>query len=211
MAQTPPGVPGPGIVPGRIGAAQIQIQVAGGAGGNIRKMKITEVNGIKSIEAEGNGKKVQITDDPTKGIQMEVTETKDGKETTQKYEAKDAAELKTKHPEAHKLYEEYSKQPAGIQLRVGGFPGGAIPPGFPGIPAIPVAPAAPIRVPRLKILRPDELEAAKNSADSALKEIDSALETLKDAKSGSDELKKAQEQLEAAKKKVEELKAKLGE
>ena len=211
MAQTPPGVPGPGIVPGRIGAARIQIQVVGGGGGAVNKMSVKDVNGVKEIEVEENGKKVKINDDPAKGIKLEVTETKDGKETTQKYEAKDAAELKTKHPEAHKLYEEYSKQPAGIQLRVGGFPGGAIPPGFPGIPAIPVAPAAPIRVPRLKILRPDELEAAKNSADSALKEIDSALKTLKDAKSGSDELKKAQEQLEAAKKKVEELKAKLGE
>lgn len=197
--QIPQGAPG--IVPGRIAAAQIQIQVAGGAGGNIRKMKVTEVNGIKSIEAEGDGKKVQITDDPTKGIHMEVIESKDGKETTQKYDAKDAAELKTKHPDAHKLYEEYTKQPAGIQLRVGGFPGGALPPGFP----------PPGVRPRIKILRPDDLEAAKNSADSALKELDSALKTLKDAKSGSDDLKKAQEQLEAAKKEVESLKAKLGE
>jgi len=210
MVQPPLGLPGPGIVPGRIGAAQIEIKVAGGAG-NIRKMKVTEVNGIKSIEAEGNGKKVQITDDPAKGIQMEVTETKDGKETTQKYEAKDAAELKTKHPEAHKLYEEYSKQPAGIQLRVGGFPGGAIPPGAlpPGFPAIPIAPAAPIRVPRFKILRPDDLEAAKSSADSALKELESAIKSLKDAKGDNDVVKKAQEQLEAAKKQLDDLKAKL--
>jgi hypothetical protein len=201
-AQIPQGAPG--IVPGRIAAAQVQIQVAGGAGGNIRKMKVTEVNGIKAIEAEGDGKKIQITDDPAKGIHMEVTETKDGKETTQKYEAKDAAELKTKHPEAHKLYEEFTKQPAGIRLQVGGFPGGAVP-AFPGRLGAPGG----IRVPRMKILRPDDLEAAKSNADSALKELDSALKTLKDAKPGSDDLKKAQEQLEAAKKEVEELKAKL--
>jgi hypothetical protein len=198
--QFPPGVPG------RVGNAQIQIQVVGGAGN--KRVSVKDVNGVKEIEAEENGKKVKITDDPAKGIKMEVTEKKDGKETTQKYEAKDAAELKTKHPEAHKLYEDYSKQPGGIRLQVGGFPGGAIPPGFPGIPAIPVAPGR-ARLPRMKILRPDELEAAKSNIDSALKELDSALNTLRDAKSGGEELKKAQEQLEAAKKQVEELKAKL--
>lgn len=204
-----PQVP-PGIVPGRIGGAQIQIQVVGGAGGNIKR-SMKDVNGVKEIEAEENGKKVKITDDPAKGIKLEVTETKDGKETTQKYEAKDAAELKTKHPEAHKLYEEYSKQPAGIQIRGFAVPGvlppGALPPGFPALPGAPGG----VKIPRIKILRPDELEAAKNSADTALKELDSALKTLKEAKSDNDEFKKAQEQLEAAKKQVEELKAKLGE
>ncbi len=204
-----PQVP-PGIVPGRIGGAQIQIQVVGGAGGNIKR-SMKDVNGVKEIEAEENGKKVKITDDPAKGIKLEVTETKDGKETTQKYEAKDAAELKAKHPEAHKLYEEYSKQPAGIQIRGFAVPGvlppGALPPGFPALPGAPGG----VKIPRIKILRPDDLEAAKNNADSALKELDSALKTLKEAKSDNDELKKAQEQLEAAKKQVEELKAKLGE
>lgn len=204
-----PQVP-PGIVPGRIGGAQIQIQVVGGAGGNIKR-SMKDVNGVKEIEAEENGKKVKITDDPAKGIKLEVTETKDGKETTQKYEAKDAAELKTKHPEAHKLYDEYSKQPAGIQIRGFAVPGvlppGALPPGFPALPGAPGG----VKIPRIKILRPDDLEAAKNNADSALKELDSALKTLKEAKSDNDELKKAQEQLEAAKKQVEELKAKLGE
>jgi hypothetical protein len=167
-----------------------------------------DVNGVKEIQVEESGKKVKINDDPAKGIKLEVTETKDGKETTQKYEAKDAAELKTKHPEAHKLYEEYTKQPAGIQIRGFAVPG-AIPPG--AIPAIPVLPGAPGGVRRIKIMRPDDLDALKNSADGALKELDSALKTLKDAKPGSEELKKAQEQLEAAKKQLEELKAKLGE
>lgn len=204
-----PQVP-PGLVPGRIGGAQIQIQVVGGAGGNFKR-SVKDVNGVKEIEAEENGKKVKIVDDPAKGIKLEVTETKDGKETTQKYEAKDAAELKTKHPEAHKLYEEYSKQPAGIQIRgfavPGAIPPGALPPGFPALPGAPGG----VKIPRIKILRPDDFEAAKGSVDGALKDLGAALKTLKDAKAGSEELKKAQEQLEAAKKQVEELKAKLGE
>lgn len=196
-----------GNVPFRVGGGNIQIQVVGGAGGNVKKVSVKDVNGVKEIEAEENGKKVKISDDPAKGIKLEVTETKDGKETTQKYEAKDAAELKTKHPEAHKLYEEYSKQPAGIRLQVGGFPGGAIPPGFPAIPGARLG----ARGARIKILRPDELKGLQDSVDSALKELESAMNGLKDAKSGSEEFKKAQEQLEAAKKQVEELKAKLAE
>ncbi|MGI8981895.1 MAG: hypothetical protein ACR2FY_21905 [Pirellulaceae bacterium] len=196
-----------GNVPFRVGGGNIQIQVVGGAGGNVKKVSVKDVNGVKEIEAEENGKKVKINDDPAKGIKLEVTETKDGKETTQKFEAKDAAELKTKHPEAHKLYEEYSKQPAGIRLQVGGLPGGAIPPGFPAIPGA----RAGARGARIKILRPDELKGLQDSVDSALKELESAMNGLKDAKSGSEEFKKAQEQLEAAKKQVEELKAKLAE
>ncbi|MBC7851971.1 MAG: hypothetical protein IAF94_00900 [Pirellulaceae bacterium] len=199
-----------GNLPFRVGGGNIQIQVVGGAGGNVKKVSVKDVNGVKEIEAEENGKKVKINDDPAKGIKLEVTETKDGKETTQKYEAKDAAELKTKHPEAHKLYEEYSKQPAGIRLQVGGFPGGALPPGFPALPAIPGARVG-ARGPRMKILRPDDLKGLQDSADSALKELESAMNGLKEAKSGTDEFKKAQEQLESAKKQVEELKAKLAE
>jgi hypothetical protein len=204
-------------VPGGFGNAQIQIQVGGGGGGLLKRLIVRTINGVKEIEAEENGKKVKITDDPVNGIKMEVTERKDGKETTQKHEAKDAAELKTKHPEAHKLYEEYSKQPAGIQVQVGGFPGGAIPPGFPAIPALPRAPGG-VRIPRMKILRPDEFQgiqddfdAALKTLDSSLKELDAAVQTLKDVKPGSEELKKSQQQLETAKKQVQELKAKLAE
>lgn len=168
--------------------ARIQIQVVGGAN-NARRVSMKNINGVKEIEAEENGRKVKITDDPANGIKMEVTEKKDGKEATQKYEAQDAAELKTKHPDAHKLYEEYSKQPA-VRLQVGGFPGGA-------------------RPMRLKILRPDELKGLQDSVDSALKELEEAGKALKDARPDSAEFKKAQEQIEAAKKQVEELKTKL--
>ena len=192
-AQLPPGLPG-------------RIQVVGGVN-NVRKVSIKNINGVKEIEAEENGRKVKITDDPANGVKMEVTEKKDGKDVTQKYEAKDAAELKTKHPEAHKLYEEYSKQPGRIQFQGFGVPGGAIPPGFPAIPGAPGG-ARPVRI---KILRPDELKGLQDSVESALKDLSEAAKALKDAKPDSEQFKKAQEQIEAAKKQVEELKAKLGE
>jgi len=197
---SPPKPPPPaqGALPGlRINGAQLQLQVAGGAGGNFKKLTVKNVNGVKETEAEENGRKVKIVDDPANGITVEVTETKDGKETTKKYEAKNAEELKTKHPEAHKLYEEYSKAPAGIQIQ-----GIQIAPG--GVPVI-----RPRNVPRVKILRPDELEAAKENVDKALKELDASLETLRKEAEKNGELKGAVEKTEAARKRLEELKVKL--
>ncbi len=191
-----------GIPPLRVGGARIQIQFAGNAGGNFKKLTVKNVNGVKEIEAEENGRKVKIVDDPANGIKVDVTETKDGKETTKKYEAKNADELKTKHPEAHKLYDEYSKAPAGIQIQ--GFQlgqGGIVPP-IPGAPAV-------RNIRRLKILRPDEVEAAKENIEGALKELDASLETLRKEAEKNGELKGAVERTEAAKKKLEELKGKL--
>ena len=203
---SPPKRPEPQIPQGlqglRIGGARIQIQVAGGAGPNVKRVSMKEVNGVKEIEAHENGRKVKIVDDPAAGIKLEVTETKDGKEETKKYEAKNAEDLKTKHPDAHKLYDEYSKAPAGIQVQ--GFqlaPGGVLPQG-PGRLNI-----RPIR--RAKILRPEELDAARENVEGALKELDATLETLRKEAEKNGDLKEAVERTESAKKRLEELKGKL--
>jgi hypothetical protein len=88
--------------------AQIQVQIQLGGGG--RKVSIRTVNGVKQIDAEENGRKVHIEDDPRNGIKVKITEKNaDGKEETKEYEAKNADDLKKKHPDAHKVYEKYSK------------------------------------------------------------------------------------------------------
>ena len=200
----PPEPQNPQIPPGlqglRIGGARVQIQVAGG-GPNVKRVSIKEINGVKEIEAHENGRKVKIVDDPANGIKLEATETKDGKEETKKYEAKNADELKTKHPEAHKLYDEYSKAPAGIQVQ--GFqlgPGGIAPPA-PGLNIRPIR--------RAKVLRPEELDAAKENIEGALRDLDATLETLRKEAEANGGLKDAVERTEAAKKRLEELKGKL--
>jgi hypothetical protein len=97
------------------GGGQIQIQVAQNNGAQVRRVAVANNNGVKQIDAQEGDRKVKIKDDPNNGIEMEVTETKDGKETTQKYQAKNADELKKNHPEAHKIYEQYNNQ---AQVRV---------------------------------------------------------------------------------------------
>ena len=54
-------------------------------------------------------KKIHIEETAQGKIKMTVTETVDGKPKTSKYEAKNADELKKKHPDAHKLYKKYGQ------------------------------------------------------------------------------------------------------
>ncbi len=100
----------------------IQIGVPGGA----RTISMRNVNGVKEVDVDETGRKIKIHDDPQKGIRIEVTSKKNGKDVTEKYEAKDAEELKKKHPEGHKIYELYGKNQGGlggIQLQIQGGAG----------------------------------------------------------------------------------------
>jgi hypothetical protein len=126
---------------GGMGVVQGNIQVMAVGGGGIKKMSVKTVNGVRDIEAEENGKTVKIHDDPQQGIKIEATSKKDGKDVTEKYEAKDADELKKKHPEGYKLYEQYGKNQGGqvqIQVGVGNLQVG------PAVPVPAPAPAAPV-------------------------------------------------------------------
>lgn len=111
------------------GIPQIQLQIQGGAQG----IQVRNVNGIRDIEVTENNRKIKIHDDPNKGITVEVTQKKDGKPETKKYEAKNAEELKKNHPDAYKLYQQYAKGAGGkiqignLQIQGNGFPPFKIP------------------------------------------------------------------------------------
>jgi len=128
-----------------VGARPIQI----GPGGFTQK-SVKVVNGVKQIDVSGGGKTIKINDSPKDGIKIEVTKkNKEGKEETEKYEAKDAAELKKKQPEGYKIYKEHGDDAvrafgiAQMQIQVG--PGGGIQvlpqPGQPG--NLPLMPGVP--------------------------------------------------------------------
>lgn len=129
----PPAIPniqlGPLLPNLPIGQQQVQLQIQVNAFGGNQTRRVQIKNGVKQTEISENDLKVKITEDAQRGIEMEVIRKKDGKETTEKYSAKNADELKKKHPEAGKLYEKYSQQlGAGIQIRA--LPGIQVP-GFP--------------------------------------------------------------------------------
>jgi hypothetical protein len=58
----------------------------------------------KRMSIRQGGMKVEIVEDP-EGIRVEVTETKDGEAVTERFEAKDAEELRKQHPRAFEHYQ----------------------------------------------------------------------------------------------------------
>ncbi len=101
--------------------AQIQIQVQGG--NNARQVRVKVANGNKEIKIKEQGREIEIQQAADGSIKMQVTEKKNGKDVVKKYEAKNVDDLKKKHPEAHKIYQQHNRQ--GIQLggiRIGGRP-----------------------------------------------------------------------------------------
>lgn len=97
--------------------AQRRIRLQFRLGGGARQVQMKNVNGVKKIEVQEKNRSVKIKEDPQNGIQVEITEQKDGKKINKKIQAKDAAELKKKNPEAHKLYQKYSKQGGAAQIQ----------------------------------------------------------------------------------------------
>jgi hypothetical protein len=186
---------------GGIVVGQFQIQAGGIIGGNKRRT-MKNVNGVKEIEAEEDGKKVKIIDDPQKGIKVEHTYKKDGKEVTDKYEAKDAKELEKKSPEGYKLYKQYSEEQAGgiggniqIQVQQGG---------------IQLIPGQPAPVPNIQpAARGNRVEIAKRLMQNLGKQIELLTKDLKEApKESKESLKK---QIDELKKQLDDLNKKLDE
>ncbi len=174
------------------------IQIRGGG----RIIQVQQGKGIKQIEVNENGNKVKIREDAN-GIEMEITQTKDGKQTTEKYKAKDEAELKKKHPAAHKLYEKHTANNNRIQIqgiRIQGGPQQLI-------PANRIQ--RNFRVP--KVLPPGQAEKAVKQLQEADEEIGKAVKQLKERAedSGDAKAKETLERLEAARKNLQEVKKRL--
>jgi hypothetical protein len=189
-----PAAPVP-LVPG--GPPRVIIGGIGVAGPGMR-ISVKNVDGNKTIEAEEPGKKTKIEESAKGDLKIELTETVDGKEKVSKYEAKDAEELKKKHPEVHALYEKYSKFGPGVAIRFGAIgPGGA--PGF--------APAArPFRLGAVPQKALDQMEAAGKQLAEATEKLRKLAE---ESRISPEEVKKLADQIEAAKKQLEEARAQM--
>lgn len=181
-----PPPPAPRAMPAFPGQIQIQVQgIAIGQG-----IQVRNVNGVKTIEAKEKDRTVKIVDDPNNGISVTITETKNNKKTTRQFKAKDAAELKKKHPEAFKAYEKYKGQGGIIQ----GFmirPGAAL-------PAIRLQPA--------RVAQPREQKITGQLRDVA-RQLDQTRDLLKKASGKPGEaarIAEALEQLEKARKTLQE-------
>ena len=190
------------VVPGFRIAPQIQLQIQAGAQGGAQAIKMRNVNGVKDIEVTEKDRKVKIHDDPNQGIEVEIIETKDGKPVTRTFKAKNVDELKKKSPEAHKLYEKYSKGGAGniqlgnIQIQGNVFPPIQIPqfnvPGFPQQnPG-----KMPQRVADIQLMQMERMiQSIQKQLQAGGEGAGPAKETLEHLKRALEEIKKAREKL----------------
>jgi len=186
------------VAPGIRIVPQIQLQVQGGAQG----IKMRNVNGIKDFEVTENGRKVKIHDDPNQGIEVEIIETKEGKPVTRAFKAKNADELKKKSPEAHKLYEKYSKGGAGnIQLGNIQIQGNVFPPNQ--IPQFKI-PGVPQQIPAnmQRRVADIQLRQMEHMIQSIQKQLQADGEGAGPAKATLEHLKKALEEIKQAREKL---------
>jgi len=106
-------------------------------GANISVRVEMQGNDIRKITAREDDREVIIDEVTGKSLVITVTNTVNGQKQTETYAAKNAAELKTKHPAAFELYTRYTSPP-----KPGGNPANSRrnPFPFPGGPPFPPAP-----------------------------------------------------------------------
>jgi hypothetical protein len=98
------------------------IQIAPGI--NAQRVRIQYNNGGREINIEEADRKIKINDGKGQPIKIEITTKANGKDSAEKHEAKDADELKKKHPEAYKFYQAWENQgnplgfPAGVAINI---------------------------------------------------------------------------------------------
>lgn len=155
------------------------VRIAAVAGKGVRRMSVKDVDGLREIEVVEADRTIIINEDRAKAIKMKVTTKQDGKEKVKDYEAENAAELKAKHPEAFKLYEQHTKR---------------------DIAAARFALERPTIVREPQAIR-THLEKAQQQLDEAATQLQKRLkDTDKD-----DELRTILEAMEAAKKELDEV------
>jgi hypothetical protein len=188
-AMPPVALPAFGALP------QIQIRMNAIAQGQVKRIQIN--NGIKQIETQDGDRKVKITEDPNKGIDIEITEKKNGKETTQKFHAKNADDLKKQHPEAHKVYEKSTQGVQNVQIRAAAVPGGVLP----------LRRAVPIAIPQAGHQQGLQLlKTSRRLLESSIKQLESS---KADGDDDAEALDKSIKRLREIQKQLEEEEAKL--
>jgi hypothetical protein len=145
---------------GRIQIGGMPLPIGGGA--RVYSKSVSNANGVKTTKVKQDGVEIEITEGKE---EITVKKTENGK--TEEFKAKDADDLKKKHPAGHELFEKHAgdKNAAGgaINLQIGGNIQ-AVPLPAQIMPAIPLQPAIP-------------MNAKNNRAETQLKAVERMLES----------------------------------
>ncbi len=170
---------GPRVIPfGGRGGIRIEARAIAIGGRGAKRVSVKNVDGNKEIEVEEEKRTIKINETAAGKIKMEITaKDKGDMDGTEKYEAANAEELKKLHPEAYKVYEQYSKGGGGARIEFRALPALQGPPGV--VPRIKVLPAAPRAVPADRAKR---LEDARKRLEAARERMKKAVEEAPQAK-----------------------------
>lgn len=87
-------------------------------GNSSQSVRISETNGVKSIDVDEDGRTTHIDVDPT-GIRMKVTGQLNGQQVTREFKAENPEQLKKENPAAFELYNQFANGDDGNRLNVG--------------------------------------------------------------------------------------------
>lgn len=164
---------GPRVIPfGGRGGIRIEARAIAIGGRGAKRVSVKNVDGNKEIEVEEEKRSIKINETAEGKIKMEITaKDKGDMDGTEKYEAENAEALKKNHPEAYKVYEQYSKGGGGARIEFRALPAAPGPGG--AIPRIKVLPALPRALPAERVKRLDE---ARKRLEEAQKQMKKAIE-----------------------------------
>ena len=101
---------------GPVPVRQNRMKFKFGTGGFQRLSVKQTLNGKVEINVKDSKREINIIEDPNQGIELRITEQKDGKKDTQIFQADDADALRKKNPQAYDLYKQYVEAASGEKV-----------------------------------------------------------------------------------------------
>ncbi|MDP7134599.1 MAG: hypothetical protein QF437_29160 [Planctomycetota bacterium] len=100
-------------VPGQViqlgqGRATISVSVTTAVAAKGDSVSVTNVNGVRTITVKEKERTVEIREQQGDALELLITKTAGGKTKTEKIEAKNADDLKKRHPKLYALYKKHA-------------------------------------------------------------------------------------------------------
>ncbi|MDP6354506.1 MAG: hypothetical protein QF473_05380 [Planctomycetota bacterium] len=101
------------VVPGQViqlgqGQATISVSVTTAVAAKGDSVSVTTVNGVRTITVKEKERTVEIKEQQGDALELLITKTAGGKTKTEKIEAKNADDLKKRHPKLYALYRKHA-------------------------------------------------------------------------------------------------------
>jgi|688.fasta_scaffold218828_2 hypothetical protein len=184
------------------------------AGGVARQVSVQNFNGQVQVSVVEANRRIEIKHNNQRQIVVKITDSnpEGAPKETREYKGEDLKELRDRHPEVARLFEEYAGDNDLPDLGANLFPGG-FPPGFPQLPGLPRGARGNLRPPIRRRLEggiprpplPDESVEALEKTQNRLRGIVDRLKRLATQEQiAPQEMRKLADELKAIEEEVQE-------